>query len=68
MLVGYSLRERILIEVDLFSANFAEVPFTARSLRTIDECEWRVDQVLTLHGQFFEIVVLVDAARLESSR
>ena len=62
MLVGYLPRERILIEADLYTANSAEAPFAANLLRTLDEREWRVDQVLPLHGQSFEIAVLEDAA------
>ena len=68
MLVGYLPRERILIEADLYTANSAEAPFAANLLRTIDEREWRVDQVLPIHGQPFEIAVLEEAAGAESPR
>ena len=45
MLVGYLPRERILIEADLYTANSVEAPFAANLLRTIEEREWRVEQV-----------------------
>ena len=66
MLVGYLPRERILIEADLYTANSAEAPFAANLLRTIDDREWPVDQVLPIHGQPFEIAVLEEAAGVES--
>ena len=68
MLVGYLPRERILIEADLYTANSVEAPFAANLLRTIEEREWRVEQVLPIHGQPFEIAVLEEVAGAESSR
>ena len=62
MLVAYLPRERILIEADLYTANSEEAPFAANLVRTLDEREWRVDQVLPLHGQPFEFAVLEEVA------
>ena len=68
MLVGYLPRERTLIEADLYTANSAEAPFAANLLRTLEEREWRVDQVLPIHGEPFEISVLEEVAGAESPR
>jgi glyoxylase-like metal-dependent hydrolase (beta-lactamase superfamily II) len=68
MLVGYLPLERTLIEADLYTANSVEAPFAANLLRTIEEREWRVDQVLPIHGQPFEVAVLEDAAGAGSPR
>ena len=65
MLVAYLPRERILIEADLYTANSEEAPFAANLVRTLDEREWRVDQVLPLHGQPFEFAVLEEVAGAE---
>ena len=67
MLVAYLPTERILIEVDLYTANSAEAPFAENLLQTLEEREWNVDQVLPLHGQPFELAVLEEAAGAEPS-
>lgn len=66
MLVGYLPRERTLIEADLYTPNSEEAPFAETILETIEEREWRVEQVLPIHGQLFEIAVLEELVNPES--
>lgn len=68
MLVAYLPRERILIEADLYAVNSRVAPFAANILRTIEEREWRVDTVVPIHGDVFEIAVLEEAAEMETGR
>jgi len=65
MLVAYLPRERVLIEADLYTAGSAEAPFAENLLQTLDEREWRVDEVWPIHGEPFEISVLEEAAGVE---
>ena len=68
MLVAYLPRERTLVEVDLYAPTYRTAPFAANLLRTISDREWRVENVLPLHGSAFEISVLEEAAETESTR
>ena len=66
MLVGYLPSERTLFEADLYTPNSEEAPFAEVLLQTIEEREWRVEQVLPIHGQLFEIAVLEELVNPES--
>jgi glyoxylase-like metal-dependent hydrolase (beta-lactamase superfamily II) len=65
MLVAYFPRERLLVEVDVFTPGAAVAPYAPNLLENIRKRNLRVDRIVPLHGKvvpFAELVKAVPAA------
>ena len=63
MLMAYLPRERVLIEVDVFSPGGSYHPYAANLLAHIERLKLRVDRIVPLHGSIATLKDLVAAAR-----
>ena len=65
MLVAYFPRERLLVEVDVFTPGAAVAPYAPNLLENIRKRNLRVDRIVPLHGKvvpFAELVKVVPSA------
>ena len=58
MLMAYIPRDRILVEVDAFSAGSAVNPYAANLLENIQKRKLRVDRIVPLHGPIVKMAEL----------
>lgn len=59
--VAYLPRERLLIQADAFNPGSLMSPFARNLLQVINDREWRVEQIVPIHGAVFELSVLEEA-------
>ena len=62
MLMAYLPKEKILVEVDLFSPGSAAQPYAASLLENIKKRNLKVDRIVPLHGAVAPFAELVKAA------
>ncbi len=57
-LVAYLPRERLLVQADAFNPGSLMSPFAENLLAVVNDREWRVEQIVPIHGAVFEMSVL----------
>jgi glyoxylase-like metal-dependent hydrolase (beta-lactamase superfamily II) len=62
MLMAYIPRDRLLVEVDAFSAGSQVNPYAANLLENIQKRNLRVDKIVALHGTIAPFAELVNVA------
>jgi glyoxylase-like metal-dependent hydrolase (beta-lactamase superfamily II) len=63
MLMAYIPRDRLLVEVDAFSAGSAVNPYAANLLENIEKRKLRVDRIAALHGAIARMTELEKVGR-----
>jgi len=63
MLMAYIPRDRVLVEVDAFSAGSAVNPYAANLLENIQKRKLRVDRIVPLHGAIAPMTELEKVAK-----
>ncbi len=63
MLMAYLPRDRVIVEVDAFSAGSAVNPYAANLLENIEKRKLRVDRIVALHGTIATLAELEKVGR-----
>ena len=67
-LVVYLPRERILVEADVFVPTARVAPFVANLLKNVNDLDWRVDEIVPIHGEVVDFSALEEMVEAEENR